>query len=223
MPGLRQEFLVVRNSPDPGKEWIVDHPQPDPALKEKFEAEAFEHMDALYRTALRMTRNPKDAEDLVQETYLRAYRFYHQYQQGSNFRAWIFTILVNTFTNQYRKRVKEPPKVDFAQVEGVYEDLEKEPRYVRLADLDRIKERFSDEVKQAIDQLPEDYRLVFLLAALEDLSYKEIAEIVGCPIGTVMSRLFRARQLLQRELSEYAHREGIVRQEQQGGRNDAVR
>lgn len=200
----------------------MDANLPDPGLKVKFEAEAFQHMDALFRTALRMTRNPKDAEDLVQETYLRAYRFYHQFQQGSNFRAWIFTILVNTFTNIYRKRIKEPPKVDLAQVEGIYEDLEKEPRYVQLADLERLKEKFSDEVKGAIDRLPTDYRLVFLLAVLEDLSYKEIAEIVGCPIGTVMSRLFRARQMLQRELYEYAHREGIVREEQQGEREDVV-
>lgn len=193
-----------------------------PELKARFEAEAFEHMDALYRTALRMTRNAKDAEDLVQETYLRAFRFYAQYQQGTNFRAWIFTILVNTFTNQYRKKVKQPPMVDFAQVEALYQDLEKEPHYLRLADLDRVQERFSDEVKEAVERLPEDYRLVFLLAALEDLSYKEISEIAGCPIGTVMSRLFRARQALQRDLYDWARDEGILKQEPQGER-DAVR
>jgi len=194
----------------------------EPELKAIFEAEAFQHMDALYRTALRMTRNPKDAEDLVQEAYLRAFRFYAQFRQGTNFRAWIFTILVNTFTNSYRKKVKQPPTVDFALVEGVYEDLEKEPRYVRLEDLGHLKERFSDEMKAAIERLPEDYRLVILLAVLEELSYKEIAGIVGCPIGTVMSRLFRARQMLQRELHDWALKEGILRQQTQGER-DAVR
>jgi len=180
-------------------------------LRAQFEATAFEHMEALYRTALRMTRDPKNAEDLVQEAYLRAFKNYHQFEQGSNFKAWIFTILTNIFINNYRKKARRPGEVDFGAVEDVYAAGEKEPQHLRLQDLDRIQERLSDEVKSAVDRLPEEYRLVFLLAVLEELSYKEIAEIAGIPIGTVMSRLFRARQQLQRELREFAQKQGVIR------------
>lgn len=181
--------------------------------RKEFESLAFEHMDSLYSTALRMTKNELDAEDLVQDVYLRAFRFFSKFKQGSNFRAWIFKILTNTFINQYRKKSKEPQQVDFEQVQirkpSTDEDKSSEEEIIE--DLQgKFDKLFSDEIITALEQLPDDFRTVVILADIQSFSYKEIARIVGCPIGTVMSRLSRGRKQLQHLLAEYAVRSGAV-------------
>jgi RNA polymerase sigma-70 factor (ECF subfamily) len=166
------------------------------------------HMDALYSAALRMTRNAADAEDLVQETYLRAYRGYERFEEGTNLRAWLYRILTNTFINAYRAKQRRPDETDLADVEDLY-------LYHRLGGLetsqrgrsaeDELMDLLSEgEVKAAVEALPERFRLPVLLADIEGFAYKEIAEILDVPIGTVMSRLHRGRKALQRSLWEFA-------------------
>ncbi|HAM03526.1 MAG TPA: RNA polymerase subunit sigma-24 [Acidimicrobiaceae bacterium] len=172
-----------------------------------------EHMPALYTAALRMTRNAADAEDLVQETFLKAYRSFDRFEEGTNLRAWLYRILTNTFINSYRAAKRRPEKADVEDVEDLY-------LYRRLddlnADLGRSAEEevldniTDDEVKAAIESLPENFRIAVLLADVEGFSYKEIAEITDVPIGTVMSRIHRGRRALQKALTEYAMAGGLV-------------
>ena len=181
-------------------------PQLETSRREEFKELAMPHLDALYRSAVRMTRNEADAEDLVQDALLRGFQFFHQFQTGTNFRAWIFRILTNTFINQYRRRAREPETL-------VYDESEDFHLYHRLVengdgDTDNpenvvLRKLEHETVLAAIDRLPYDYRMVVTLADVEELSYKEIAEIMGCPIGTVRSRLNRARHMLQRNLWGY--------------------
>jgi len=180
--------------------------------REDFESLAMPHTDSLFNLALRMTRNEKDAEDLVQETLLRAYRFFHTYEPGTNIRAWLFRILKNNFINRYRKVQRQPATVDFAKLEESFETLFDETfrRASKTPEEIVVDASYHGEVLSAMEELPEDYRTVVVLALVEDLSYKEIAQVVGCPIGTVMSRLHRGRRLLQARLAEYATRRGIV-------------
>jgi RNA polymerase sigma-70 factor (ECF subfamily) len=181
--------------------------------RRKFEALAFPHMDALYSTALRLTRNQLDAEDLVQDVYLRAYRFFDKFEEGTNFRAWIFRILTNTFINRYRKKVREPQQIEFERVEYYYTEKEKErdDKHETHFDENRYSGLFGDEINEALKKLSYDFRAVVILCDVEGFSYKEIASIIGTPIGTVMSRLSRARRQLQSYLREYAQREGFVK------------
>jgi RNA polymerase sigma-70 factor (ECF subfamily) len=172
-------------------------------------------MDALFNLALNLTRNRKDAEDLVQETYLRAFRFFDSYQTGTQIKAWLFRILRNTFINRYRAKKKRPAEVDFDRVESAYDRVVDEA-FARKGQPPSPESRLMDgvldeEVQQALDDLPEEYRSVVLLALVEDLSYKEIASALSIPLGTVMSRLHRGRKLLQAALLEYARRRGIMR------------
>jgi RNA polymerase sigma-70 factor (ECF subfamily) len=180
--------------------------------KEKFEQIAFEYMDSLYSTALRMTRNTEEAEDLVQDTYMRAFRFFDKYQQGTNFKAWIFKILTNTFINRYRKKTRTPQKVQFEKVEFGIENPDDYQEAVEWTGFDEsnYEELFDDDIKSALSQLSEEFRMVILLADVEGFSYKEIADIIDRPIGTVMSRLFRGRKMLQKILEGYAKREGYI-------------
>ncbi len=165
------------------------------------------HLDSLYRTALRMTGDGAAAEDLVQETFLKAYRGYDTFERGSNFKAWLFTILTNSCINEYRKRSKAPLLTDFAEVEPA--GVEEAPQF-SADDVERLADRLGDPAKKALDRLPPEHRMVFLLSTFEDLSYREISGILGVPIGTVMSRLFRARSVLRRELAEFARQEGYL-------------
>jgi RNA polymerase sigma-70 factor, ECF subfamily len=185
----------------------------DSIKKELFEKVAFANMDSLYGTALRMTRNTKDAEDLVQETYLKAYRFFDQFEQGTNFKAWIFKILVNSFINTYRKKARTPFLVDYQQVDLKTDPIEdfndSEKECSEFNDVD-YKDMFDDEVQKSLFKLPDEFRIVVLLADIELMSYQQIAEIISRPIGTVMSRLFRARRMLQKQLARYARREGYI-------------
>lgn len=184
----------------------------DQSKKDSFENIAFEHMDALYSTALRLTRNTEEAEDLVQDTYLRAYRFFEKFEKGTNFKAWIFKILMNTFINKYRKKVKTPQHVDLEKVNYGLKSEKTSDLKDEWSGYDekKYRELFDDDVHAALTQLSEEFRMVILLADVEDFSYKEIAQMIDRPIGTVMSRLFRGRRLLQSILKNYAKGEGYL-------------
>jgi RNA polymerase sigma-70 factor (ECF subfamily) len=172
------------------------------------------YMDALYSAAMRMTRNRADAEDLVQETYLRAYRGYDRFEEGTNLRAWLYRILTNTFINSYRAKQRRPEESDLGDVEDLY--LYRRLGGMETAELgrsaeDTLLDTVTDtEVKAALDALPEQFRVAVLLADVEGFSYKEIAEMLDIPIGTVMSRLHRGRKALQRTLADYALDRGLV-------------
>ncbi|MBI4564754.1 MAG: sigma-70 family RNA polymerase sigma factor [Planctomycetes bacterium] len=176
--------------------------------KGEFETLALPFQDSLYRVALQMTRHRASAEDLVQETYVKAFRNFHRFRAGTNFRAWIFTILRNTYINDYRREAIAPFTRVFNGTEPAEEDGS--PCFT-AEDVEELKEYLGDEAKKAIDKLPPDFRLIFLLSTFENMSYKEIAEVVGVPIGTVMSRLFRARALLRKELAAFAAESGFLK------------
>jgi RNA polymerase sigma-70 factor, ECF subfamily len=183
-------------------------------IQTDFEREALPHLSALYAAALRMTRNEKDAEDLVQEALLRAYRFFDTFEAGTNCKAWLFRILTNVFCNQYRDRERE--NVILNEAESSTANLEQflggakgDGRDTETALLGRM---VSADVEKALAAVPSDFRMAVILADLEDFSYKEIAEIMGCPAGTVMSRLFRGRKILQGLLHDYAVEQGIIQQ-----------
>jgi RNA polymerase sigma-70 factor, ECF subfamily len=178
-----------------------------------FETEALSFLDALYRTALRMTRSEAEAEDLVQETYIRAFRFQQQFTPGTNLKAWLFRILTNTFINQYRRKAARPETTEL-------DDVEESILYRHMRDVspgsaspdpaaELIDNTLSSEVKDALEALPEKFRTTLLLD-VEGFSYKEIAEMLDIPIGTVMSRLHRGRKFLQKRLYDVARERGIV-------------
>jgi RNA polymerase sigma-70 factor (ECF subfamily) len=185
---------------------------PDPAERAAFEREALSHLDALYGTALRLTRSPADAEDLVQDTFVRAYRFYDRFEAGTNLKAWLFRILTNTFINRYRRKVREREIVDAPSGAGVGEGVMGRATVGALLSPELVAERglLRQEIERALAELPEDYRIVVLLSDVEELAYKEIADIVGCPIGTVMSRLHRGRKLLRTRLLAQAEALGLA-------------
>ena len=175
-------------------------------MKTEFEALARDHLDALYRTALRMTKQAASAEDLVQETLLKAFRHFHRFKAGSNFRAWVFTILTNTYVSLYRRNRRAPALTGFEQGDPVAPE---EIAPLSAEDVEGLGEALGDEAKAALEKLAPEFRLVFLLSTLEGLRYEEIARTQSIPVGTVMSRLFRARQFLRRELSGMARASGF--------------
>jgi len=181
-----------------------------------FEAAAMPFVDALYNTAYRMTRNAEDAEDLVQETYLKAYKYYDKFQEGTNFKAWLFKIMKNTFINNYRKKQAAPPQSDFADIEESFESQvsEEVTRKVKDPEEEFLEDVLDEDVQRALEELPEDYRMVVILADLEGFAYKEIADILEVPVGTVMSRLYRGRRRLEKAMLSYAHDHGYIRQGQ---------
>jgi RNA polymerase sigma-70 factor, ECF subfamily len=179
----------------------------------RFEEEALKHLDALYRTALRMTRNPSDAEDLVQDALVRAYRFYDRFEPGTNFRAWLFKILTNTYINSYRRKQGRPQESSLDDTEDffLYNQLSGDGGE-RVTDVeDTVIDRLgADAIRRAIDQLPPQFRTTVQLSDVEGLSYAEVAEATGVAKGTVMSRLFRGRRLLQRALWDQARAAGFT-------------
>jgi len=179
-----------------------------------FEQDAMPLAPQLYAAALRLTRNPADAEDLVQETFLKAYRAYGTFEAGTNLKAWLYRILTNTFINNYRRDTRRPQETDLGDLEDLYL-FRRLSRESSTGDTGSAEDQLLDglvesDIKEAIEALPENFRMVVLLADLEGFSYKEIADILDIPIGTVMSRLHRGRKALQRALWDFARQRGLV-------------
>jgi RNA polymerase sigma-70 factor (ECF subfamily) len=184
------------------------------SAKEKFTSDAMQYAPQLFSTALRMTRNRSDAEDLVQETYIKGWRSFHTFQEGTNLRAWLFRIMTNTYINKYNAQKRKGTEVELDDVEELF-------LYKRLGSIDQSQlsssaedqmlDLFTDEeVKNALESLPEDFRIPVLLSDVDGFAYKEIAEMLEIPIGTVMSRLHRGRKAMQKMLYEYARERGLI-------------
>ncbi|TVL98949.1 MAG: RNA polymerase subunit sigma [Candidatus Brocadia sp. WS118] len=192
----------------------------DNTRRREFEENAMAHVDSLYNMALRLVFNKEEAEDLVQETYLKAYRFFDTFQKGTNIKAWLFKILRNTFINNYRKTASMPGEVIFEDIESVGADTPYEQETKGGDSADTLEKKYNDlgslvddEVKKALESLPVEYREAIFLSDVEELSYKDISEITNVPIGTVKSRLNRGRGLLQKSLLEYAKDRGFIKRE----------
>ncbi|HSZ83364.1 MAG TPA: sigma-70 family RNA polymerase sigma factor [Polyangia bacterium] len=177
-----------------------------------FEKEALPHLPALYAAALRMTRHEKDAEDLVQDALVRAYRFFDTFEAGTNCKAWLFRILTNVFCNRYREREREHEILHEAEASPAnFEQFLAGADAGRDVETALLGHMVSGDVEKALAALPSDFRMAVILADLEDFSYKEIADIMECPAGTVMSRLYRGRKMLQQALYQYAVEQGIIK------------
>jgi len=187
-----------------------DNMMVDNIREDEFIKEALPHEDALYNYALKISGNSDDAQDLVQETYYKAYRNFDKFQTGTNSKAWMFMILKNSFINDYRKSKREPYKLDYEQIQNFYENVKSDRGQTNNLDKEFYNDLLDDELTEAIDQLPTKMREVFLLCDLDGNSYEETAELVGCPVGTVRSRLHRARHMLQETLFDYAKEKGFL-------------
>ena len=179
-------------------------------LYKDFEREAIPHMDALYNFSFKMTGDSDDANDLVQETYMRAFRFFDKFENGTNCKAWLFRIMKNTFINVYRKESKSPEKVDYEEIENFYENIKASNTDDAHLEKDIYDNLLDDELTKAISTLPEDFRTVILLCDIEGFTYEEIADFVDAPVGTVRSRLHRARKMLFTKLHSYAIDKGYL-------------
>jgi RNA polymerase sigma-70 factor, ECF subfamily len=185
---------------------------PAPQLAERFESEALIYLDQLYGAAMRMTRNPADAEDLVQETYAKAFAAFDQFTSGTNLRAWLFRILTNTYINTYRKKKRQPfiSGSDDLTDWHLYEAESHSSSGLRSAEMQALDQLADRDVVEALAALPEDFAHAIYLADIEGFTYREIAEIMDTPVGTVMSRLHRGRKMLREQLTDYAIERGFV-------------
>jgi RNA polymerase sigma-70 factor (ECF subfamily) len=182
------------------------------ADRANFERDAMGYAPQLYSAALRMTRNPSDAEDIVQETFLKAYRGYDTFKEGTNLKAWLYRILTNTYINRYRKLQRRPSEVELGELQDLYlfKRLGEESGAERSTEDSVLETMVDTDIKEALEALPEKFRMPVLLADVEEFSYKEIAEILDVPIGTVMSRLHRGRKALQKKLWSLAEQRGLT-------------
>jgi len=189
-----------------------------PAAEDAFETEALSHLDKLYAAALRMTRNPADAEDVVQEAYAKAFAAQSTYRPGTNLKAWLYRILTNTYINTYRKAARSPKTSSGADVEDWHlaRAASHDSSGLRSAEMEALDQTPDSTVSDAMAGLPENFRMAVYLVDVEGFSYKEVADIMGTPIGTVMSRLNRGRALLRQSLAGYAAERGIARSSQDG-------
>lgn len=178
--------------------------------QEDFNEEIIPHLDALYNFGLRLTSDPNDAEDLVQDTIVKAYRFFDSYEKGTNAKAWLFRILKNSYINNYRKKSKKPQEVDYDEVASFYESIRAERTETSDMEDKMFRELIDDDISNALDEIPEDFRTVVLLCDVEDFTYEEIANMLDVPIGTIRSRLHRGRNLLKAQLMDYATKKGYT-------------
>jgi RNA polymerase sigma-70 factor, ECF subfamily len=178
--------------------------------QQDFEDEMLPHLDAIYNFALRLTTDPNDAEDLVQDTIVKAFRFFNSYEKGTNAKAWLFRILKNSYINNYRKKSKQPHQVDYDEISTFYETVRSEQS--NTTDMEDIMygQLLDDDVTRALERIPEDFRTVVLLCDVEGFTYEEIANMLDVPIGTIRSRLHRGRNLLRAELIDYADKRGYT-------------
>ncbi|WP_372493088.1 sigma-70 family RNA polymerase sigma factor [Gordonia alkaliphila] len=200
-----------------------DEPTPEETpdeLTARFERDALPLLDQLYGAALRMTRNPADAEDLVQETYVKAFTAFASFKAGTNLKAWMYRILTNTYINSYRKKQRQPAQYPTDEITDwqLAASAEHTSTGLRSAEIEALDALPDNEIKDALGQLPEDFRMAVYYADVEGLPYKEIAEIMDTPIGTVMSRLHRGRKQLRELLADVAHERGIGRTKSEAGR-----
>lgn len=176
--------------------------------QEDFEDEIIPHLDAMYNFALRLTSDPSDAEDLVQDTIVKAFRFFSSYEKGTNAKAWLFRILKNSYINNYRKKSKQPNQVDYDEVSTFYETIRAERTDTSDLEDKMFRDLIDDDISAALEELPEDFRTVVLLCDVEGFTYEEIANMLDVPIGTIRSRLHRGRNLLKAQLKDYAEKRG---------------
>lgn len=176
--------------------------------QDDFQEEIIPHLDAMYNFALRLTSDPNDAEDLVQDTIVKAFRFFSSYEKGTNAKAWLFRILKNSYINNYRKKSKQPSQVDYDEVSSFYETIRADRTDTSDLEDRMFRELIDDDISNALEKLPEDFRTVVLLCDVEGFTYEEIANMLDVPIGTIRSRLHRGRNLLKAQLIDYAEERG---------------